>query len=321
MARMRGAAYDEKVSLLNSFLGSTVLDLFERESVTEVEYNNDGWVFVEEGDDVYDIGTVDEGTKQTIARVLADMEGKVITETSPSLSATLPGGQRVQIMIPPASIDGTTISIRNPARRRYTHEMNLEAGRITQSQVDLIRKGLVGWEVESGPKKGQWYMPTIWVIGGTGSGKSTMADTIARDPLFAPDARTRVVCIQDRPELKLETVRNKVMWFQDVLSMRQMTKHSLRMNYQKLVLGEVRDDAMYEFIKICNTGHDGNVLTLHANSVEEAFERAYDLCLEAGITPSMKSIAASVGMIVWMGARRRVVQVALLDNGNATEIA
>jgi pilus assembly protein CpaF len=321
MGKLRGAAYDEKVALLNSLLGNTILSLFEREAVSEIEFNNDGLVFVEEGDDVYEIDPVDESTKQAIARVLAEMEDRTITEATPNLAATLPGGQRVQVMIPPASIDGTTMSIRNPARRRYTHEMNLQAKRITQDQVDLIRKALVGWEIQSGPKRGQWYMPTMWIIGGTGSGKSTMGDTIARDPLFAPTPKTRCVVIQDRPELSLENIRNKVMWWQDVLTMRQMCQYSLRMNFTKLILGEVRDDAMYEFVKICNTGHDGNMLTLHANSVEEAFRRAYDLCLESGIKPSMESIMMSVGMIVWMGTGRRVVEVALVENGKTVERA
>ena len=111
------------------------------------------------------------------------------------------------------------------------------------------------------------------------------------------------------------------MWWQDVLTMRQMCQYSLRMNFKKLILGEVRDDAMYEFVKICNTGHDGNMLTLHANSVDEAFQRAYDLCLEADITPSMESIKASVGMVVWMGSGRRVVEVALVENGRVVESA
>ena len=197
MGKLRGPAYDEKVALLHSFLGSTILGLLQREAVSEIEFNNDGLVFVEEGDDVYEIDCVDEDTKQGIARILAEMEGRTITERNPNLAATLPGGQRVQVMIPPASIDGTSISIRNPARRCYTHEMNLAAGRITQDQIDLIRKALVGWEVKSGPKRGQWYMPTMWIIGGTGSGKSTMGDTIARDPLFAPTPKTRCVVIQD----------------------------------------------------------------------------------------------------------------------------
>lgn len=321
MSRMRGDAYRERVELLNSFLGSTILGLFEREAVSEIEFNNDGLVFVEDGDDVYQIDQMDEGQKQVIGRILAEMEGKTLTEATPSLAATLPGGQRVQIMIPPASIDGTSISIRNPARRAYTHEMNLEAGRITQNQIDLIRKGLIGWEIKQGPKRGQWFMPTIWVIGGTGSGKTTMVDTVARDRLFAPDARTRCILIQDRPELKLEMVINKVKWWQDVVSMRRMCQYALRMNFKKLVLGEVRDDAMYEFVKICNTGHDGNMLTFHANSVEEAFQRAYDMCIESGTTPTMNTIMESVGMIIWMGAGRRVIQVAFVENGKIVDYA
>jgi Flp pilus assembly CpaF family ATPase len=139
-----------------------------------------------------------------------------------------------------------------------------------------------------------------------------MMAAITREPGFSSD---RLVVLQDRLELHCETAPNKVMWLVDELSMRQAVKYALRMYIQRLVVGEVRDAAMYDVIDGSNTGHDGGLLSLHCNGPADAIDRAKELCRESGFKLGRKSVERAVQTIVWMGHGRRVLDVVSSRHG------
>lgn len=304
--RLSGAARQERIENLEAALGASILRAFDDESVSEVSINNDGGVWVERGDISAPTDEVlSEARREIVWRALADIEGKTLGPKNPALAATLPGGQRVQVMIAPASIGGTSISIRNPAKRRFVLDDYVNAGRATEDHVHAIREAIRRRD-------------NVWVIGGTSSGKSTMMGAITREPDFYND---RLIVIQDRLELLCEKAPNKVLWLVDEITMQQAVMHALRMFIQRLVIGEVRDGSMWDVVKAANTGHDGGLLSLHANDPDDAIDRAVQLSLEATHAPSEKWIRDSVGSIIWMGKGRRVLGVLRVDNGKFQTVA
>ena len=292
--RLTGEAKAERIRNLNAALGPRIMEHFDDELVSEVSVNNDGGVWVERDGASFAAGeTMSPARREIVWRALADIEGKYLCPRNPALAANLPGGQRVQVMIPPASMGGVSMSIRNPAKRRFVLDDYVEDGRADQRHVDLIREAVARRD-------------NVWVIGGTSSGKSTMMGAITREPEFSKD---RLIVIQDRLELLCETAPNKAMWLVDEMSMRDAVKHALRMFIERLVVGEVRDGAMLDVVHGSNTGHRGGLLSLHANDPGEAVERAKELCLEVTARSRKRSIRRAVDTIVWMGKGRRVLDV------------
>jgi type IV secretion system protein VirB11 len=208
-------------------------------------------------------------------------------------------------MIAPASIGGTSVSIRNPAKRRFVLDDYVHSGRASEDHAHAIRQAIRRRD-------------NVWVVGGTSSGKSTMMGAITREPEFYND---RLIVIQDRLELLCEKAANKVMWLVDEITMQQAVMHALRMFIQRLVIGEVRDGSMWDVVKAANTGHDGGLLSLHANDPHDAIDRAVQLSLEATHAPSERWIRNAVGTIVWMGKGRRVLDVLRVDNGKFQSVA
>jgi len=248
----------------------------------------------------------DEHVMRIIDRIVSRV-GRRIDESSPMVDARLPDGSRVNAIIPPLSIDGPVLSIRRFGVRTL-HMSDL-------LDLHTISPGMS--EVLSGIVKGR--LNTI-ISGGTGSGKTTLLNAMSQ---FIP-AQERVVTIEDAAELqllqphvvRLET-RPANIEGRGEITQRDLVKNALRMRPDRIVVGEVRGTEVLDMLQAMNTGHDGSLTTIHANSQRDALGRLETLMLMSGVNlPNRvmrEQISAALDVVVqvtrFIDGSRRVVAV------------
>lgn len=221
-----------------------------------------------------------------LATLIASFNDKSISAVTPILSAALPGGERVQVVIPPACTPQTvSITVRKPSLIDKTLEQLDTEGAF--SAVEVVGDGLHRFEEElvqlqqAGKireflTKAVGTRRTVLIVGKTGSGKTTIAKSLLR----AVPATDRLITIEDVPELLLHQHPNKVHLFYGRaeeggtrISAKQALISCLRMKPDRILLAELRGDEAWEFVKSVNTGHPGSISTMHANGALEAFEQ------------------------------------------------
>jgi type IV secretion system protein VirB11 len=272
------------------YFGEFLLD----DSINEIAYNrpNEIWVELTSGEWQKRETKLNEEKATSLATTLANNIKTEITTAKPILSCVLPAGERVQIVIPPAS-DFTNITIRKPSRSRVTfadYDKSNIFNEIVPLQDDFLSdsdKELA--ELYSG---NQWrgflskaveYGKTIIICGETGSGKTTfmksLIDFIPRDE--------RVITIEDVPEIKFYEHKNYVNLFypseskpSDLLNSATLLKSCLRMKPDRILLAELRGGETYDFLNVISSGHKGSITSLHAGSCKEAFIRLAFMILQ-----------------------------------------
>lgn len=258
-------------SLTSILLGFGPIDeLLEDPDVTEVMVNGVGKIFYERQGRIYrhaDSFESEEQIRAVIDRIISPL-GRRLDERTPIVNARLKEGHRVHAIIPPLAIDGTHLTIRK--FREETHSLSelVEMG-------SLPRKGgeLLSWLVQ--------LRKNIAVTGGTGSGKTTLLNALSNEV----DARERIITIEDSAELKFDRhphvvrleSRSASIEGSGEVSIRDLVIASLRMRPDRIVVGEVRGAEAIEMLQAMNTGHDGSMTTLHANSPSEAISRLITL--------------------------------------------
>ncbi|UEM08217.1 Flp pilus assembly complex ATPase component TadA (plasmid) [Skermanella rosea] len=290
--------------LVAEAFGRDIAELRELPGLTDIVINNDDRVWAMRSGSWFDTGLLmDESAKLWAINALGHLQNRIVDHESPNLEATIPVvGDRVQAMVPTTSVDGSTIAIRVPSRRVFRLEdfpgismpsrvvnedtMELPAGR-TERRIAAIR-----WGIRN--------RANFLLVGATGSAKTSIANAIINEPEFSRD---RLVVIEDRPELHCAEARNKFMWWEGVVNSRLLVQSAMRSIPDRMVFGEFRDGmACNEFLKACNTGHTGNLSTLHANGPREAIQRLLDLLHEVpGMVPQVGPVIDAIGMIVHMG--------------------
>ena len=258
-------------------------DLLEDPGVEEVLVNGPGRVFIGRAGVVEPTDVTfpdEEALRDTIERIIAPL-GRRVDELSPMADARLADGSRVNVVIPPLSVDGPALSIRRFGARRPSLGRLVEIGTLLKGQHD---------ELIAAVRERR----TILVSGGTGSGKTTLLNALSE---FIGEAE-RVITIEDAAELRLvqehvvrlETRPASVEGRGEV-TIRDLLRNALRMRPDRIVIGEVRGPEALDLLTALNTGHEGALSTVHANSPADALHRCQTLCLMAGVGLSAIAIA------------------------------
>jgi pilus assembly protein CpaF len=243
--------------------------------------------------------------------------GRRIDESSPMVDARLADGSRVNVIIPPLAIDGPSMSIRRFAVDRLTMENLIELGTVTEP-VARVLEAIVGARLN------------VLVSGGTGSGKTTTLNILSG--YIGSDER--IVTIEDSAELQLQQphvvrleTRPPNVEDKGEVTARDLVKNSLRMRPERIVVGEVRGAEAMDMLQAMNTGHDGSLTTIHANTPRDALGRIENMVSMTGISFPVKSlrsqIAAAINVVIQVerleDGRRRLVSVQEI-NGMEGEI-
>ena len=294
--------------------------LLADDAVTEIMVNGTKSIYIEKNGKltVADINFADETSlRKVINRIVAPL-GRRIDESSPMVDARLPDGSRVCAVIPPLAVDGSSLTIRKFAAKKFTAEDLIEKGSATVESLYMIAACVHA-------------KLNILVSGGTGSGKTTLLNVLSG---FIPDG-DRIVTIEDVVELQLG--QNHVVRLETrpgnaegkgEISIRDLVRTSLRMRPDRIVVGECRGGEALDMLQAMNTGHAGSLSTLHANSPRDAMTRLETMVLMAGIefpiAAIRQQIAGAVDMVVQIGrlrdGSRRIVQICEIGRVKGDEI-
>ena len=226
--------------------------------------------------------------------------GRRVDESSPMVDARLPDGSRVNIAIKPISVDGPMVSIRKFSERPFDMEKLIEVGSIRPQMVQLLQAAVQG-------------KISIIVSGGTGSGKTTLLNALSN---YIP-ADERLITIEDAAELQLQQphvgrleTRPSNAEGKGEIRQRELVKNALRMRPDRIIVGECRGEEAFDMLQAMNTGHEGSMTTIHANSPRDAMKRLEQMVAMAGMSMSPGSIRSTIA-----SALRIVVQLQRLPDG------
>jgi len=252
--------------LVNDMLGLGPLEpLLEDDSITDIMVNGPNRVFVERGGKVVlsDIRFRDSTHVANISQRIASSIGRRIDESSPMVDARLKDGSRVNIVFPPLALDGPYLSIRKFSRRKIDFARMIAFGSLTQQVARVLEIA------------GRCRLNVI-ISGGTGSGKTTLMNAMSR----LIDHGERVVTIEDAAELQLQQphvvrmeTRPSSLEGHGEVTQRDLIRNALRMRPDRIIIGEVRGSEAFDMLQAMNTGHDGSMSTIHANTTREAITR------------------------------------------------
>lgn len=280
-------------ALINDLLGFGAIEpLVQDRSISEIMVNGPEIIFAErkgkltETDVVFDDEDHVLWTAQRIVRPLQ----RDFSRTNPMVDARLPDGSRVHLIMPPSALQGTTITIRKFPEKQLTWQDLVNFGSFTEEVAKFLQACV------------QVHL-NIVVSGGTGSGKTTLLNVLSS---FIPDTE-RIVTIEDSAELQL--MQRHVVRLETAppipgtkedgrLTIRDLVKGSLRMRPDRIVVGEIRDGAALDMLQAMNTGHDGSLTTVHANSPRDAVARLETLCLMAGMDLPLMVVRAQLASAV-----------------------
>ncbi len=299
--RLNGAEQRQMVSnLVDDMLGLGPLEpLIADDAITDIMVNGPYQVYIEKNGKLVlsDVKFRDNQHVLNICTRIVTKVGRRVDESSPICDARLLDGSRVNIIIPPLAIDGASISIRKFSKQKITFDMMI-GGSMSEDMATVLRIA------------GRVRLNTV-VSGGTGSGKTTLLNALSS--MIGEDERT--ITIEDAAELqlvqphvvRLET-RPANLEGKGAIDQQALVKNCLRMRPERIILGEIRGGEALDMLSAMNTGHDGSMGTLHANTPREAISRLENMCAMSGTKlPNdavRKQIAAAVNMIVQISRMR-----------------
>jgi len=302
--QLNSSEQQDLVSLLVAdMLGLGPLEpLLADESVTDIMVNGPTSVFAERGGKLVKTHVTfrDNAHVMAIATRMVTRVGRRVDESSPLCDARLADGSRINIVIPPLAIDGPSISIRKFSKRLITLDSMVETGNISRAMATVL-------------KIAARCRLNILISGGTGSGKTTMLNALSR--MIDPEERT--VTIEDAAELQLQQphvvrleTRPPNLEGSGGISMRDLLKNALRMRPDRIILGEIRGGEVLDVLQAMNTGHDGSMSTLHANSPREALTRVENMVSLAGISIPPRGLRSQI-----VGAVHMIIQISRMRDG------
>lgn len=280
---------------LEDAYGPTIRNARNTPGCTDIAVNEDGRIWTTIGGECLSTDeTLSDHAARRIVNLISDIDNHPIEKSA--LSANLPTGERFAALLPP-TVKRIIFSIRLPPNRIYTLDDYVSAGMMTEVQAAVLRRGVADRE-------------NILVVGGTGAGKSTLANALLAQPEFKA---SRTCIIQDQDELKCSGP-NVVRAFTGPMTTRELVREFLRHNPDRIVIGEIRDGhAADEWIGACNTGHPGGLSTAHANSATEGISRVSTLIGKVSVNIPYADIVQAIGMVVFIrkepGGRRRLVEI------------
>ncbi|MCH8161313.1 MAG: CpaF family protein [Chloroflexi bacterium] len=276
--------------------------LINEPAVSEVMVNAPDEVFYEKEGRLYlsSVRFRDEAhIMRIIERIVAPL-GRRVDESSPMVDARLPDGSRVNVILPPVAPKSPTITIRKFQADKMTIEDLIQLNTLTREVAEFLRACVL-------------VRLNIIVSGGTGTGKTTMLNALSS---FIPDTE-RIVTIEDPTELRLQQghvvsleARPASLEGRGEVTMRDLVRNSLRMRPDRIIVGEVRGPEAFDMMQAMNTGHEGSLGTVHANTPRDALARIENMILMAGLDLPMRAIREQIASAIHM-----VIQIARLADG------
>ncbi len=271
-----------------------ISSLLRAPDIDEVMVNGPNLIFVEKRGKLYETGIrfFNERHLISIIQRIVEPLGRHVDEASPMVDARLPDGSRVNAIIPPLALDGASVTIRKFASKKLTTEDLVNFGSMTQNIADFMAEAVKARQ-------------NIIISGGTGSGKTTLLNVLSQ---FIP-LEERLVTIEDSAELKLSH-RNLVrlesrpanIEGRGKIAIRDLLVNSLRMRPDRIIIGECRAGEALDMLQAMNTGHDGSLTTVHANSPRDALSRLENMVLMAGyelpVSAIREQVSSAVNLII-----------------------
>jgi pilus assembly protein CpaF len=264
--------------------------LLDDDSITEIMVNGAKNVYVERRGKIQRAPITFENNEHVmriIERIVAPL-GRRIDESSPYVDARLPDGSRVNAVIPPISLVGPVLTIRKFARNPITVDQLIQFGSITPEAIQLLDACVKA-------------RLNIVISGGTGSGKTTLLNVLSG---FIP-ADERIITIENAAELQLRqehvvTLESRPPNIEGrgEITIRQLVINSLRMRPDRIIVGEIRDEAALDMLQAMNTGHDGSMTTLHSNSPRDTLSRLETMVMMAGMDLPVRAIREQVSSAI-----------------------
>jgi pilus assembly protein CpaF len=297
--------------ILDELLGLGPLEpLLKDPSITDIMVNSAHIVFVERSGRLEEVGTrfADDRHLLRIIGKIVNNVGRRIDESSPMVDARLPDGSRINAIVPPLAIDGPVLSIRKFSKTPIDMAKLVTFGSMDEGVAEVLR-GVVK------------SRRNVLISGGTGSGKTTMLNAMSA----AIDGHERIVTIEDSAELQLQQrhvvrleTRPANIEGRGEVDQRDLLKNALRMRPDRIIMGEIRSGEAFDMLQAMNTGHDGSMTTVHANTPRDALSRIEQMIGMSGIDISPKSarsqIASAVHVVLQLerlsDGRRRLTSVA-----------
>lgn len=282
----------KKMDVLQQFL--------DDETITEIMINGKDKLFIERDGTLYETGMrfeSEDKLQDVIQQIVAGCN-RSVNEANPIVDARLPGGERVNIVLPPIALNGPIVTIRRFPTEPITMKKLIEIGSISNEAAEFLKKLVVS-------------KYNIFISGGTGSGKTTFLNALSA---YIP-SEERIITIEDSAELnlleaenlvRLET-RNKNSEGVIPITIRDLIKTALRMRPERVIVGEVRGPEALDMLQAMNTGHDGSLSTGHANSTKDMLTRLETMVLMGMDLPlqAVKAqIASGIDIVVHLGRMR-----------------
>jgi pilus assembly protein CpaF len=286
-----------------------VEEFLKNADVTEIMVNSPSTIYVEKFGKIFktDKAFIDENHLMRIIDKIVSRIGRRVDEASPYVDARLPDGSRVNIIIPPLALNGPVMTIRKFAADPFKAEDLVKMGTFTKKVVDFLRASVKG-------------RINILISGGTGTGKTTLLNVVSS---FIPTDE-RIVTIEDAAELQLHQEhvirlesRPPNIEGKGTVAIRDLVRNALRMRPDRIVVGEVRGGEALDMLQAMNTGHDGSLSTVHANSPRDVLSRLETMVLMAGVDLPVRAIreqiSSAINLIVHLSrlkdGSRKVVRV------------
>jgi pilus assembly protein CpaF len=282
--------------------------LLADESISEIMVNGPHEIWVERQGRLYETTlrfTDDSHLRRIINKMVAQV-GRRIDESSPMVDARLPDGSRVNAVIAPLSLSGPLLTIRKFAQKRFDLDELVRIGTLSRETVDFLRLAV---EAEL----------NILISGGTGAGKTTLLNALSAS---VPNS-DRIVTIEDAAELQLVQehvlrleARPKNIEGEGEIAIRDLVRNSLRMRPDRIIVGEVRGAEALDMLQAMNTGHEGSLSTVHANSPRDALSRIETMVMMAGFELPVQAIRQQVASALDM-----IIQLERLEDGSRRVVA
>jgi pilus assembly protein CpaF len=290
--------------ICNDVLGYGPLEpLLARDDIADIMVNGAGTTYIEVAGKVQRTGVrfADNQQLMNICQRIVSQVGRRVDESSPICDARLPDGSRVNVIAPPLAIDGPALTIRKFKKDRLTLDQLQRYGSITQEAKTLLE--IIGR-----------VRCNILISGGTGSGKTTLLNCMTG----CVDHDERIITCEDSAELQLQQphvvrleTRPPNLEGEGEITMRDLVKNCLRMRPERIIVGEVRGPEAFDLLQAMNTGHDGSMGTLHANSPREAISRLESMIMMGGYNLPIKTIREMVA-----GSIDIIIQASRLRDGS-----
>ncbi len=316
----------EKSSIIDDIINDVtgygpIEEFLDDDKITEIMVNNPQKIYIEKAGKIYRTNKtfLDEAHLLQIINKIVGKVGRRIDEASPYVDARLPDGSRVNVIVHPLALNGPVLTIRKFSADPFTIEDLINMGTCTQKVADFLEictKGRIN----------------IICSGGTGTGKTTTLNVLSS---FIPNGE-RIITIEDAAELRLNQQhvirlesRPPNIEGKGEVTIRDLVRNALRMRPDRIIIGEVRGGEALDMLQAMNTGHDGSLSTIHANSSRDVLSRLETMVLMAGMEIPVKAIreqiSSAVNLIVHMnrlkdGTRRfvRISEVLSMEQDTIT---